>query len=118
MGNDGILPIICETTRNANMADVIHCHSTEVISEGTWKSLIFYLSTMRDYKRRAAPRHMGCRPGLAMCSITSASQMKGVGRATQVSHPHKLLGTRGAANHLCEPPWTLCETPWRATLNS
>lgn len=41
MGNDGILPIICETTRNANMADVIHCQNTEVISEGTGKSVIF-----------------------------------------------------------------------------
>lgn len=68
-------------------------------------------------KRRTAPRHMGCRPGLVMCSITSASQMKGVGRATQVSHHNKLLGNKGAANHPCDHCWTLCESPWRATLN-
>lgn len=55
--------IICETTWDANVADVIHCLTTEVISDGTWESLIFRLNTMRDYKRRVAPRHMGCRPG-------------------------------------------------------
>lgn len=31
---------------------------------------------MWDYERRAAPRHVGCRPGLAMCSIKSASKWK------------------------------------------
>lgn len=66
MGNDGILPIICETTRNANMADVIHCQSAEVISEGTWKSLIFFnLSTMWDYKRRACPKTHGLQARLS-----------------------------------------------------
>ena len=46
MGDADGLPIICETTWNANMAAVIHCLTTEVISEGTWESLIFRLSTI------------------------------------------------------------------------
>lgn len=52
MGDADVLPIICETTGNANVADVIHCLTTEVLSEGTWESLIFHLNTIRDYKRR------------------------------------------------------------------
>lgn len=55
MGNYGILPIICETTRNANMADVIHCHSTEVISEGTWKSLIFLFEHNVGLQKKGCP---------------------------------------------------------------
>lgn len=59
MGNDGILPIICETTQNVNVADIIHCHSTEVISEETWKSLIFSFEHNVGLQKKGCPKTHG-----------------------------------------------------------
>lgn len=97
MGNDDILPIIRETTQNANMADVIHCHSTKVISGGTWKSLTFYLSTMWDYKRRVCPKTHGLQARFSDVQHYICFPNERCG--TQASHHNKLLGIRGAANH-------------------
>lgn len=68
-------------------------------------------------QKKGCPKTHGLQARFSNMQLTSASQMKGVGCATQVSHHNKLLGIRGTPNHLCDHCWTLCESPWRTILN-
>lgn len=84
-----VLPIICEMTWHASVADVIHCLTTEVISEGTWEWLIFFVWA-QDGITKELPRDTRITVGLNNVQ-RSASQLGGLGCAALISQHNKLL---------------------------
>lgn len=101
-----VLPIICEMTWHASVADVIHCLTTEVISEGTWEWLIFFcLSTGWDYKR-TAPRHTDyswVKQRAAFCFTTWRLGMCSPDITAQQATEHQLR----CSNRSPELPWSM-----------